>query len=182
MGRLRPSVGPVGAEESPDRDPALVGLERGHRADQPQDRDRPAGSLQGRAIVGHLAEVDRLDLGQGLLDGRVAEGLRAELVVPAAIGAEELHGAGQPVVQARPSLLDPQGDIEVGEPHDQRQDHPTDRQPGPQDDHADQQDQAEFRGEMDQPVGQAGDQDRRRQPEGQTAQAVERQEPTNLAA
>ena len=112
---------PNGQEQPPQR----------RSCDRPGRRPRPPSSTASdpaarpkRAVrrppLDRLAEVDRSGLLERLPDRRLAHRARAEPVVVVGRDREELDRARQPVVQARPALLDPQGDVEVGEPDDQR--------------------------------------------------------------
>ena len=128
-----------------------------------------------RAAIDDLAEVDRARLFHRLPDRRLAQGGRAEPVV---VGrdAEELHRARQPVVQPGPAPLDPEGDVEVAEADDEGRDDVAIGEPAAQADQAQQQDQADGRVEVDQPVRQDGHDHERHEEGDDQAQPVEGEE------
>ena len=91
------------------------------RRPEPRPPPGPHGA-QDRPRLDHLAEVDRTRFLDRLPDRRLAQGRRPVAVV-AGVEVQELDRAGQPVVEARPALLDPHGDVEVGEPDEEGTQH-----------------------------------------------------------
>ena len=172
LGPLRPAVG---AEEAGQRDPACGAGRRGEDEGRPQGdpyrrrERRPAG----RAGVDDLAEVDRLRLLQGLLDGRPPHRRGAEIIALGAGRPEELEGRGEPIVQARPAPLDLEGDVQVAEPDEEGAQDVPEGQVEAQAGDRQQEDEAHLAGEMGQPVGHAGEEDRGDQAADHPAQAVQ---------
>ncbi len=96
------------------------------------DQERRRGRRQRpdhRLGLDHLAEVDRARLLDGLPDRRFPQAPASPPESSSRIHPQELDRARQPIVQARPPLLDPQRDVEIVKPDEQRPDDPLVHQP-----------------------------------------------------
>ena len=101
---------------------------------------------------------------------------RAQALV-AGIHAQELDRARQPIVQARPALLDPQRDVEIVKPDDQRPDDSLESQPERRTGQSGQQCRPDHEVEVKQPIGQARQDHQRHHRADHPRKPVESQQP-----
>ncbi len=175
---LRPLLG-AEREKQPARGEAReLRLGRDESAREEQGRRRERQGTVDRSRLDHRAEVDGTCLVERLLDRRRAQLGRAEAVVDV-LELEELDRARQAVVQAGPAILNPKGDVQIGEADDQRREDVTVRQPAGQSNQRQQQCEPHARVKVSQPVGQARQHDERDDPRDHPAYAVERKQPAH---
>ena len=126
MGPLRPARARERNEQPRQGDPDRRGRQHDQGRRRPAAPPTPASSARITGL-GSITSRKSIALASSTALRTVASRSAGEpIAIVAGIHAQELDRARQPIVQARPPLLDPQRDVEIGKPDDQRPDDPLD--------------------------------------------------------